>query len=216
MFWTDIDQANQRLRGAVVMYDGLPVYVERVYTSDDTGDPSALVRTVADGNLKEISLEDEKWNNFRDCPPVGFINTPKRLYQIKRYPNRTMRHGLTGENTSVRYLAASRKWGLADIRVSSFITDRSLSKYYKLRVEEGFPSFQQCLEVIRDSDDSSLTLAFSPLHYLYREENGIFTVVRGDQRIGFVVRNEIFLERKFYCFKEELEEEHNVQNIMEA
>ena len=219
MFWTDFEQAQQRLRGTIVMYDGSPFYIENVRVSED--DPEEFVAhggMVNDRGVYErhdVNLEDEGWNDFRNLPALGYVNTPTHLYHIARLPARTVKHGHGGGNTRLSYVQPNGGLGRVDQSVTNFATSVKNGKWYKLACQKVFPSFKDALDNL--DLHPQMTIAFSPRHYIVRDKSsGVTSMFRDQRQIGIILEDAVLLTRKNACYREELADKYEIPNIMEA
>lgn len=219
MFWESADQAQQRLSRTVVMLGDDPVYIDRVEFSDRKDELVAYVKTTADQPRGEaISLEDPRWNNFRKLPALGLINTPTDLFLIERFPARTVKHGYGRENCGVRVYrrdaGRANLWTASPFNIFSFPLNTELKDWYAMASRKEFPSFEQALEIV--SEVENRPIAFSPKHYIVKTSSGLIEMYRSKMLIGFIIDDSLLLQRPARCYREELAEVYNIQNIMEA
>lgn len=200
MFWTDAAQAQERLNNCVVCFDRKPVYIERV-----EGVEATVVPLYGKSTVKRIPLEDERWNNFRDLPKLGWFNYVgnERVVPIflERRAINSRSHGLTTQNTSVYVLTPD---GLSKEKYGGFTEYLKNEGYHEtLQDEEAFPKLS---EVLMSLDNSTGGVAFSSKFCAVVTSEGMKWLFRKSKRIGFFTGTDslnLFPKNGYY--KEELE-----------
>ena len=200
MFWHGIDQARQRLAGSVVLYDGKPVRFGGVEGRE------CEVRDIRTGKIIRLNLEDKKFNDFREIPPMGFVNVPNTLYYLRRNPVRSQTHGLIRGNVYVSY--PSRGRFIRDGVNYDYLVERNGDNYAD-RCEGKYPTFEQAVDIC----SSEQPIAFCPKYALV-QDRGRKTVFRGEIPIGILDGSSVLLGKTFLCFREELQE-NGVSQILE-
>lgn len=92
------DELVMRLRNSVIMLGKRPVYINQV--RDDRSLRAILLRT---GEAIDIPPEEFDKLNL-EVPAMGYVNSPKGAYYVKRNPSRMYKQGITLDN--VRFLGA--------------------------------------------------------------------------------------------------------------
>lgn len=194
MFWEHIEQARQRLNGAVVLRDGLPIRF------GDITSKNINVKDIATGSVLKVNLDDKEFNDFRDLPEMGFVNVPGELYFTMRVPVRSQTHGLSRSNTKMFLYKGGRFISDIPTNYDKFVDDYGL--YYAEAVKGAFPSFDKAVEYVSDRQP----VAFSRKWALAMKD-GIKTLFRLQDEIGIVSSDGACLLKPLYlCYREELQE----------
>lgn len=175
MFWENLAQANQRLAGSVVNYDGSPVRFPAAIDSR-----SLTVTNIVDGSAMSVSLDSERFNNFRDIPKLGFMNLPGSLILIRRMPVRGQVHGLSRSNTEILEYHKTRGF----IR-SEHGFDRVLSnygKYFSAMATGNYPNLQEAYEF----SNRNQPLAMTQKYAICCQDDGLKRLYRLHRPIGVV------------------------------
>ena len=205
IFWTDTNQARERLSNTVVMYDGEPVYILDIYSGDDFDDrvPRAYLTYCSAPNdpPKRKRLDSPKFNKFRDLPSLGYLNCPKYgAVFLERRAARSRLHGLCDTNVSVQYFG--RDGNTYDLRRM----DGGWKLYYTTTgflesCKDAFPTLEEVLLNIKENT----SIAFSRKFAVYRDELGLRWLYRNEQRIGlFPNAKSLCLISKFKFYREEI------------
>ena len=210
-FWTDAGQASERLTNCYILYNDLPVYVERVREGGD----GVAVASVYDHEAKklQLSLNDPGFHRFRKLPPLGWINTkrPHCAAYLARRPRRTRQHGLSEDNLTVDVIHNSTgALQRAGYEISTYIKDPG----YLLCCKKEYPTLDDILNCVKEDT----ALAVSPLYAVFRDNLGLRWLYRGTERIGlFSGADTLTLINTFAYLKEELTDasEITVKNIQE-
>lgn len=204
MFWTDINQASERLVGSIVNWNGEPVYIESVF-ANTKGQPVASC--ITEDDTKIIELSDEGWNNFRDLPVLGWFNlvserknTVSPIY-LERRAVRARIHGLSYNNTKI-YRASDQ--GIENIR------DTDLRYYFRnpgyketMKDVSNYPKVSTILMALSSTPSG---VSFSRNFCVIVTEEGMKWLYRKTNRIGFFTGTDslnLFPRHGFY--KEELQ-----------
>lgn len=206
MFWTDVNQAQERLTNTAVNYDGKPAIIEEVYT-DRNGEPKATALLASTKNRVRLSLSDEKWNNFRDLPRLGWFNYVSaergsiNPMFIERRAVNARTHGLTTNNTNTY---STNALGLEKDRYNHLFEYLRNDGY--LETADSEESFPKLSAVLMSLDESPGGVAFSRKFCVIVTEEGVKWLFRKTNRIGFFTGTDslnLFPKNGFY--KEELQ-----------
>lgn len=214
MFWTNVEQAQQRLNSTWVLYGNSPFYVRDVV--EENGEPFAYGYQGDDvdkrGTYSLFSLEKEEWNNFRNLPPTGWFNyiNPRDNRLNSVYLNRleliTRRHGLCLDNsTVVGFIADQDLIGTQrGLSLKGLMWNPGYHNYIQEK-EESYPSLSLVLQSILPRQ----SLAFSNKYTVYRDKEGMRWLYRRTTRIGLFtgVNTLVLFSSKIY-----LQEE--IQNLL--
>lgn len=218
MFWTDYQQANERLSGTVVLYDNEPVLIESVRSGDHYNDavPRAIIRPIKKGGVesegKRKRLDSPKFNKYRDLPALGFINpreTRKAIF-LSRKIIRSRQHGLSNANvTGVSFAYHGRvdpgrdeyfTMALGAFSFEAWFYSEELTKMFN----NEYPALNEILAKIEERD----FIAYSRNFAVYCDTLGIKWLYRQGERIGFFTSNScLTLLRKFRPYREEITED---------
>ena len=207
MFWTDVDQANERLTGTIVSYGGVPTYIEEVRTkSSGIYARAELLENNDSGTFSNISLEDKKWNKFRDLPRLGWFNCTDELGNLRpvyleRRAVNSRSHGLTNPNTQA--------WNISN---EGILRDRghSIRGYLRnpgyLETCKGDEEYPKLSTILMSVGEGISGAAFSSKFCVVSTEEGMKWLYRKSRRIGFFSGTDslnLFPKQGF--FKEEIE-----------
>lgn len=210
MFWTDSQQAGERLNGTFILYGESPAFIEAVSSARN---PVASARIYPTGQLQSLDLEDPRFHDFRVLPATGWVNNYENgeAMFIERRPVRSRSHGLNHSNTRVGYLPAERQHVLfGDYNYDTVARDRG----YAEACSNTFPVLREVLDACRP--DSSI--AISKKFAITRDNLGVRWLYRMTERVGmFPNADTVMLAAKYKYLKEELEtsSEISVANIQE-
>lgn len=206
-------QANERLLHSVVMYDGVPVYVNSLLNGADfpDGDHRALLIS-CDTKREEMrkKLNSPKFNRFRTLPTVGWMNVEGAAsgritgaaYTARRAIT-TRTHGLNGNNVTVQYFHGKDNDGNPLLRGSGdygfmhFIYDGGFANMQKGL----YPSLEATLNNIVVAS----AIAISPKFCVMRDMRGIRWLYRNHEIVGlFTGVDTLNLLTKFAFLREEI------------
>lgn len=212
-FWTDRDQANERLAGSFVLYNDCPVYIHEIRSR--RGDPSAITTKYPAGVAEEISLSDKGFHRFRVPLPIGWVNNThtKQAYFLERRPIRSRQHGFSRNNILVKEIAMHR--GLA-LLPSGEISFETIAKdvQYQAAVTGNYPDIAEVLNRIR----AGTTIAFCNTMAVGRDDLGLRWLYVEQDRVGLFVDNDtLLLIDRFSYLKEQIAETpaFKISNIKE-
>ncbi len=218
MFWTDATQASERLAGTVVNYDGNPAYIDRVEAGKTKGPTATVMMLGSDPDYKRISLDDEKWRNFRDLPKLGWFNfisgrNNVHPFYVERRAVNTRSHGLNSGNTRIHM---SRKEGVLAVRDYNLTTLLGNAGYLETHRDD--TAFPKVSEILMSLGSEPSGVAFSPKFCVIVTEEGMKWLFRKTKRIGFFTGTDsVNLFPKMGYYKEELQAcpTFDIQNVRE-
>lgn len=180
-FWTDLQQATERLLDTVVLYDNDPVLVRNLEPADD-GDIRCYISmcgTKGSENVRK-KLSSPKFHRFRELPNLGWVNRRDRPGQavfLSRRVVATRQHGLS--NNNVLCYSLNNSGGVftaGNISFYNVYTDAGFVESHK----GDFPSLRTILDKIQPN-----TIMAYGLHYaVIRDADGIRWLYRDMDRVG--------------------------------
>ena len=206
-FWTDVGQAMDRILNTVVLYDNRPCLIDEILEHDDK--PKAYIRFCATNDRQRKELSSPKFEKFRNLPSLGFVNLVNRgqLVLLQRAVVSTRRHGLNGDNVSVKGII-----NLADEtrvpvfssgggRGSGFTPDIYHDPGFVNTHEKKFPSLDAVLQKL----NASAAMAFDSSYAVLRDAVGVRWLFRNEQRVGFFAdADTLILFTKYSYLREEI------------
>lgn len=207
-FWTDLDQAQQRLNNSVVLYDDQPVYIEEIRGGYEDNVPRAFINPCDDQSVRKSKmLNSPKFKKFRELPKLGWMNSvnPKvDAVYLSRRTSTTRVHGLNAENVIVQNFQktpgvnAKLAGGVYTFRNFNF--DKGFCDAHN----NVFPS----LEKILDKIPENAAIAYSRLFAVVRDNDGIRWLYRGPEKVGiFTGVDTLNLLSKHAYLREEIMED---------
>lgn len=210
-FWTDRDQANERLTGSFVIHDNSVVYIHEIRAG--RAGPKAVVTRYPTATSTEIALSDPGFNRFRVPLPLGWVNNTrtKRACFLARRPVRSRTHGFNNNNINVASFGEEMR--LIPDRDLNF-TDVAKDSAYQSAITGKYPPLDLVLNKIR----KSTAVSFCPEMCVARDKDGIRWLYFNTDCVGlFVDADTILLKEGYTYLKEQLTESpaFNVSNIKE-
>lgn len=202
-FWTDDQQARERIVDSFVMKDDQVVYV------DSIEDGRVSFRKVEEFHLfEQAPLADPSWNKYRTLPPLGWlnilVNTGRTRFagavHLRRVAIRSRVHGYNGNNIIINQF-------VEDTLTKSGLTLKSVYACGLYRNPEQYPNAEQAFASLRDGSAVALSNKFAlfkdtkGLVWLYRKRRPVMLIP--DVRTGLLLRSE-----KFY--REDLEDNKDI------
>ena len=208
-FWTDSQQASERLAGSVILYDNLPHYVAEIRGGYADDVPRAFmsrgVNYNTSGKLIQRKLDSSKFARFRELPPMGWVNLrpskggPARAVFLSRISVRRMAHGLSDNNCRV-FDPSYNPTRLGGYSFMSVFADPG----YEDACAGKYPDMSDIHLNLNDEESA----AYSPLYAIVRDSEGLTWLYRKDKKIGlFSGTDTLNLLRTGRCFIEELTED---------
>ena len=185
IFWTDEEQARERLASSLVMYDNQPAYVVEIINAGNFDDniPRVVLRFCAEPTKKvRKHLNSPKFEKFRKLPPLGFmITTDRRCFFTQRVAQRTRTHGISSRAVTC--------YSFDFQRGTPYVPSSGIASFDQLYFDKGFvdscadafPSLNKILLNI----PNNATIPYSRKFAVYRDNLGIRWLYRELDRIGF-------------------------------
>lgn len=211
IFWTDHRQAQERLNESVVMYDGKPAYIQRVYAPGDyEEDEHVRAKVIFSGEGKTEGkrkrLDSPKWNRFRELPKLGFMyySAGNKTLFLERITTRSRTHGLSSNNTRISTFhtipLTGSEYGISpsgDLRFSRVVLDKG----FLASSQNEFPSLNNVLLNVAENS----ALPYSRHFAVFRDSIGLRWLYRKTERIGFFSgADTLNLLKKTSFYKEEI------------
>ena len=219
-FWTDIDQARQRLSGCVVNYDNEPVYIENVTRVDEDTTPRVIIYPCGvpmSGKGSRKKANSPKFDKFRSLPELGWmiLNGGKMITYVLRRIVSTQIHGISASNTvcSTIYYSPDR---------ASLIENGQRTNFSNVWPDPGFTAAQKgeypSLAGILKNILPNTGIPFSLKYCVIQDGDGIVWLYRGLDKAGiFIGGDTLYLLHKKGFLREELMEDKlfTIDNIRE-
>lgn len=190
--------AQMRLRGTVVLYEGSPVYIREIRE----GDGDSILRVMFDHlpiTVKGVETAAKRKfissKNFDIAPfKLGYVNAPTGAFYCTRFPNRVQKQGLCSENFSAKTNNGK------DISFGTFTT----TKEVVAMVNGDYPTFDVALRALGKSP----AVAFSRDFCVQKDEilDELVHIYHRGEKVGARLNNSVVLGKKFQCLKEGLGE----------
>lgn len=205
--YESVEEANMRLSGTVVKYDGEPVYISRV-TEANPGDPKGDVfRVYARPLPVGRAVEDE--NEFRkfisskrfDLSTIktGFMNKDGTTYFLSRAPARQYKQGLSGNSLNVVNFFSPHAKGY---HFDALLKTREFAEC--LRGE--YPTFREALRAVQDGDAEARAFSRSFAFVADPELDGLVFLYHKTDKVGYMSGEHFVLASNFQCLRESLQE----------
>lgn len=204
--YENIHDAQMRLQGTVVLYDGDPVYITEV-AQKKVEDPKDDIFRVYASPLPYQPMQDKaemrkfiSSKKFDMAPfPMGFMNYDGLAYYCTRLPRKQQRQGLSNGTFS------SVPVGFPDMGGVRFEQAISMKEFDEC-VKGKYPSFDEALKRLAEGEANSVgfTRCFAvvsdkdmpELVYLYHKK----------EKVGFVLEDRVKLSKAGKCLVEALRE----------
>jgi hypothetical protein len=210
-FWTDMGQADERLRNTVILYDNSPVLVEAILSGDNYDDKihRISIRDCSNRNsgTSRKTMNSPKFKKFRELPKLGWMNSDTfelGAMFISRNTARTRLHGLSDTNTRLANIRYNTQDGFPvfcyDYRFMNFIYDSGFVNAHK----GIYPSLDKILANIKECS----SIAYNRNYCVIRDGTGIRWLYRGLDRVGmFTGADTLCILKKFSYLREEIMED---------
>lgn len=203
-FWSDIEQAQQRLAGSVVLYDDKPVYIDRVERHDD-GHPRGLLRFI-DGPEEFVrkKLNSPHFGRFREMPRLGWFNPASGTVKggalfMARRATAGQKHGLVSNNITVKNFGYNEVCRLqtGNYSFSSVIFNKGWVNAHN----NEFPALDAILQQIAENS----AIAFSRKFCVVRDSDGLRWLYHNDTRVGvFTGADTLSIISRYNYLREEI------------
>lgn len=200
-FWTDAQQAQERLQNSVILYDDIPHYVSAVEAGSE-GIPRLYLAECSPARTASRKMSNSpKFKRFRELPKLGWMNSATGAALIERAAATTRVHGLTRANVSIlsfRKNAAGRSPLMTgQYSFDSLMYDKGFCDSH----QGNFPSLDKILQNIVEES----AIAYSRLFCVYRDEVGLRWLYRNKEAVGvFTGTDTLMLLSKFSFLREEI------------
>jgi hypothetical protein len=209
------EQARQRLRGSVVLYDGRPHYVHETNEGLDgriritLGElPYAVHGSIPENPVVTLT-DDPLLNRFRPFE-TGFMNMfetgRNETAFVFRRPVRQSQQGFNGQSYSSKLLHGSL--GTRDAGAfESVIASPSFAEM----VRGIYPSFEECMDALIPSS----SVGFDRNYAVRMDSDGTVWLYRQQIKVGIVSKspNRLLLFRSKRYLREEFQESESLPNI---
>ena len=207
-----LEEAEMRLNGTVVLYDGEPVYITRVAKAGPDDGKADVFRVYAqplpykpNGGLEDgafrkfISSKKFDLSTFK----MGFMNYKGEAIYCSRKPARQYKQGISNNTFVTKPLTGDKPfpYGAKAYRLTDLITDKSFVDM----VKGVYPSFEKAREKVSKDGGSC---AFSREYALMADADldGLIYLYHKGDKVGFILDDKVKLANKMKCLKEALAE----------
>lgn len=210
IFWTDFEQASERLYHTVVMYDGSPVFVQSLVNGlgHEDGDHRANLVT-CDPKREEMrkKLNSPKFKRFRELPTLGWFNASFKNFEavlLTRRAVTTRLHGLSANNVLCHSFRNSITSDVNPVLVST--GDYNFNHFM---YDEGFGQMQKgvypSMVATLNNIVQKSAIAISPRYCITRDGRGIRWLYRLNECVGLFTGNDTLnLVASFAFLREEI------------
>lgn len=205
-FWTDVQQALERIGRSVVLYDNQPYYVETVEDHAD-GTPRARVRPCGDPEAKgdRKMLNSPKFQRFRELPNLGWMNNVGNKHGAMFLARRTMTtrvHGLNSNNIHCHAFIHNPNADLPILRPGDHtFANVMFNEGFVDCHNDKFPALTKILAIIKENT----SIAFSRKFCVLRDATGLRWMYRNTDRVGiFTGVDTLNLISKYGYLREEI------------
>lgn len=209
------DQARQRLRGSVVLYDGRPHYVAETNEGLDgrirltLGELPYLTHGPLPENRVVTQTDDPLLNRFRPFE-TGFTNMFENGLNetvfVFRRPVRQSQQGFNSQSYSSKLLEGS-----IGARDAGTFESVIASPAFADMVKGIYPSFEECMDALIPNSSVGFDRNFA----VRMDGDGTIWLYRQRTKVGIVSKNpnRLLLFRSKRFLREEFQENENLPNI---
>lgn len=194
-----VADANMRLKGTVVLYEGNPVYIRNVVA----GEKDEILRVQADPiPIKPRTMDEAEMRKYIsskkfDIAPfkMGYVNAPTGCFYCSRLPSRQQKQGLSSETFTGRDHRGNA------VPFSNFTT----CKEVVAMVKGDYPSF----EVAKRALAKCPSVAFDREFALMKDDilgDTLLRIYHKGKQVGAYLDGKVTLGKNFECLKESLVE----------
>lgn len=211
-----LEEAEMRLNSTVVLYDGEPVYVSRI-ASAAPGDPKPDIFRVYAQPLPMDKLEGpnprEQFRKFISSKKfdlstfkMGFMNKDGKIYYCSRKPRRQYKQGISNNTLCCEEVTAGPVNPYMDPRPNLQLSKLIYERCFVDMIKGVYPTFQDAVKLLENDDTSAV--AFSREYALVKDTDldGLFYLYHKQDKVGFILNDQINLAKKMKCLKEALVE----------
>jgi hypothetical protein len=192
--YTSVEDAQQHLLNSVILFDGRPVYVRDIYTTDD-GLNTCLRFLPRMADEIHVSLFDPRIETKELGSRLGYMNIGGRTgaMYVRRIPARQYKQGLVRQNVLV---GGDRRSGSAyrfddAMRQGSFVD--MMTRVY--------PTYEAAYQTLKDQPELP-SIAFSPEFAIVRQELGFFLLEYKGEQVAWGDPKMLKLPSQFSYLKE--------------
>lgn len=212
LMYDSADEANNRLAGTIVSYDGEPVYIRDAQNHADGCIRLSMIPHPFNGSATRKRIDSPAFNKFRPIP-LGFCNffTPggnRHVTWCERTSPRSRRQGLCSDNVRMITLSPGGSGGMRGIRLEGAFSG---SDAFREMVTGQYPSFDLVLRTLVPDSSIAVSREFA----LRRGKMNLVTLHHKLEEVGVVFRGQLFLSNDHQFLMETIVEERNLPNRVE-
>lgn len=205
LLYDSVDEANNRLAGTVVTYEGRPVLVNNARHHPDGVFRLDMLEHPFNGASTRKRIDSPAFNRFR-TPPIGFCNYfdsgSRHALYCQRTSPRSRRQGLANENFSGTYLVTGTRERF----------DRLMpSDAFREMIEGVYPTAARAMEMLVPDSSIAVSREFA----LVKSEVGFATLMHKLEAVGIFFRDSLYLSQKSQFLQETILEDPNLPNRVE-
>lgn len=239
-FFETKKEADMRLRGTIVLYDGQPYYVLlisdhlpdgifRIYldpigpnmTMNNFGLPDPcgqsydeFMKAHPEAPMLRKMMNSPKFNKFRPFP-LGMCNTDTTALYVERQPTRKTEQGLTSSMLSVSKIHLIGQRNNEKLHNGYF---NIYSEEFRACIMGEYPSPQACLSALKNPKIANDAAAFNREFAFVRGPLGSIYLGYKDSVIGQLVNNDLSLIRlgEEFLYTKEVVESLNLFGVIQT
>jgi len=204
--YESIEEAEMRLTNTVVLYDGKPVYIDRV--ANHNGDDVFRVYARPLPLDKRADPLDEQFRKFISSKKfdlsgfkMGFMNIKGHSVYMSRLPRKQYKQGLAQATLGVEYLGKQGPYDMKAAGLDLRLTNLIYLKEFAAMLEGKYPSFNEAKKML---DNGANTVAFHREFALGKDDelDGLVYLYHKRDKVGFILNDTVNLANKMQCLKE--------------
>lgn len=203
-FWTDVEQATERLLNTVVLYENKPVYIQTIEANAD-GIPRAIIYECKDKTKtpSRKMLNSPHFARFRDLPTLGWVNRSSGTPIFLARRTMTARiHGLSGANVTCTGFQFNEEQTPAVVPGADRFPNLMFDTGFVQCHDGEYPSLDSVLSRIKPGTAIAVTNVFC----VARDRDGVRWLYRDLQRVGiFTGNNTLNLISRYLYLREEIQ-----------
>jgi hypothetical protein len=203
--YTTREDVSRRLADTIVALNNEPVHI---YDVGGRGPNALTVRYRMfpfDGSeVGESRVDNPEFNKFKPIP-LGFINAfelGSQTYFAQRIPMRQSRQGLSSQSFTATALDGSNRLGLDHLRIS---------EGFREMVAGVYPTFDEAVTMLIPGSSIAVSREFA----LAKSNGGYVTLYYKKEEVGFVFRDQLYLQADKQFLLEMIIENPNLPNNVE-